>query len=148
MDCQEVQIELDAWLTGELDKESAEAVQAHLDGCPQCRQFASDLEDLRAQILAAEAGCPVQMGSDIKAAIQQIAAEQRRTHQAAQPQARRRRWGERLIWAAYGLLGLALLSTLDAPAALRLFTVGLTLNLAGLAVAPFVLKNHRKWSQI
>lgn len=145
MSCQEVQIQLDAWLTAELDAQSEEAIQGHLTACPQCREFAADLQYLRERVLAAEAGCPAAAGAEM---IRQIARKQRRTYQAAQPHSRVRKWGSRLAWAAYALLGLALMQALQTPLAVRLFTIGLILNLGGLALVPFVFKNHESWSQV
>jgi|LSQX01.1.fsa_nt_gb predicted anti-sigma-YlaC factor YlaD len=147
LDCQAVQVQLDAWLTAELDSDSADAVQRHLACCPQCREFLADLQLMRDTVLEAENSAPLTNDTHIKAAIRRIAGQQRAAYEAGLPRVRVRRWAQRLLWIAYALFGLVLHLVLQAPLALRLFTVGVALNLVGLALVPWVIKNQGSWSQ-
>lgn len=49
---------LSPWLDGELDGEAARSVAAHVDGCPECRRVADDLEEIRRRARALGASGP------------------------------------------------------------------------------------------
>lgn len=131
IDCQAVQMQLDAWLTHELDDDYAAVIKAHLDSCVQCRSFLCDLEGIRKQVSASQGTVGPSMDK-LQDVI--VLAVKQRQKVSFSPQ-----W---LLRAAYILVGLLLFQVLDMPLASRLFTVGVVLNICGLLVLPFVARNE------
>jgi len=147
MDCQDVQTQLDAWLTDELEEGHSELITEHVANCRQCNEFFRDLQSMRLRVYHAQgAPCP-ELDIQMKEVIQQIADERREACQASRSLTKAQTWSYWLLWAACAVLGVTLLVVLDTPWASRLFMVGVMMNLCALLLVPYVIKTHEEWNQ-